>query len=468
MTAPRHVVVCGGGLAGLAAATVLAERGVRVTVVEAERFLGGRAGAWPDHLADGTPFAMERGFHAFFRHYANLRGLMRRVDPTLACLAPMDDYPILGPGGAQESFRGLPKRAPWNVLELVRRTPTLGLGQLARVRPLRAAAMLAYGPHTYERWDRFTAAEYLDSLGFPEEARRMLFDVFSHSFFNPEDRFSAAELLMQFHFYFLGNPEGLIFDTMRVPFSRGLFDPLRAYLEHRGVRFLLGRRVRSVGPPVRLDDGELDADGVVLALNVPGLRAVAEGSTLDEATRRGIDSLEVTWPFAVWRLWLDRPVRGRAPFAGTTGMGILDNVSVYEALEDESRAWAERTGGSVVELHAYAVEPSRTEADLRAELWDALQRLYPETRGARVVEDRFLLRRDCPAFAPGSHALRPTVKTGTPGVVLAGDFVRLEQPSALMERAVASGFLAANTLLEAEAQPVHAPAARGILARWRL
>ena len=41
-------MVIGGGIAGLAAATILAERGVGVTVVEREQFLGGRAGAWTE------------------------------------------------------------------------------------------------------------------------------------------------------------------------------------------------------------------------------------------------------------------------------------------------------------------------------------------------------------------------------------------------------------------------------------
>ena len=33
------------------------------------------------------------------------------------------------------------------------------------------------------------------SLRFPPAARQMLFDVFAHSFFNPEEQYSAAELL---------------------------------------------------------------------------------------------------------------------------------------------------------------------------------------------------------------------------------------------------------------------------------
>ena len=65
----RRVTVVGGGLAGVAAAVVLAERGVTVTLHEASEVLGGRVSSWPDTLSSGESFSMERGFHAFFRQY---------------------------------------------------------------------------------------------------------------------------------------------------------------------------------------------------------------------------------------------------------------------------------------------------------------------------------------------------------------------------------------------------------------
>jgi isorenieratene synthase len=76
---------------------VLAERGARVTLLEPDAELGGRVGAWRDTLADGTSFAMERGFHAFFRQYYNLRALLRRIDPELARLTPVDRLPAARP-----------------------------------------------------------------------------------------------------------------------------------------------------------------------------------------------------------------------------------------------------------------------------------------------------------------------------------------------------------------------------------
>ena len=470
--------VVGGGIAGLAAATILSERGVRVAVLERESFFGGRAGSWPDRLASGEAFHMERGFHAFFRQYYTLRDLLRRVDPDLAELIPLEDYPIHGPEGAIQSFQNLPTSTPANLIDLVRRSPAIGLRDLLRVNKTRALEMLTYdGAKTYARRDSMTAREYLDSLSFPPTARRLFFDVFAHSFFNPEEEMSAAELLMMFHFYFTGNPEGLVFDVSRQPFSKAFWDPLCDYLTERGTEL---RPQTTVTGVARSGDGwrvtvegsaELEADAVVLALPVPAVKEVVGRSEdlTDRAWRRQVESLEVTNPFVVWRIWLDRPVRaGRAPFVGTTGFGLIDNISLYHLFEDESREWVEATGGAVVELHAYAVPHQHDSDEVKADLLGALHRIYPETAEAKILEERYLVMQDCPGFAPGSDRLRPGVQTPYEGLTLAGDFVKLPFPSALMERATASGFLAANTVLAAHgvrSEPVRCVPSRGLLNR---
>ena len=79
------------------------------------------------------------------------------------------------------------------------------------------------------------------------------------------------------------------------------------------------------------------------------------------------------------------------------------------------------------------------------------------------------MRQDCPAFSPGSTASRPRVRTPFEGLAIAGDFVRLPMPSALMERAVASGMLAANELLarwSVRPEPLWSVPRRGVLARF--
>jgi len=330
---------------------------------------------------------------------------------------------------------------------------------------------------TYGNFDEMTAGAYLRSLEFPPDAHQMLFDVFARSFFNPGEDMSGAELLMMFHFYFAGNPEGLIFDVASQPFSTAIWKPLQEYLEKLGVEVRTSASVNRIAKgaekpwSVEVDGEAIEAEHVVLALNVSGLQSVvAESPDLnDTGFRSAIDSLGLTNPFAVWRLWLDKSANAdRKPFVGTTGIGSLDNISLYHLFEDESHEWVEKNGGAVVELHAYGVEPGTTEAAMREDLMQAFLSFYPEFEGANTIDERFLMRGDCPAFAPGSDAIRPDVATAYEGITLAGDFVRMPIPTALMERAVASGYLAANTLLasqDIQPEPIYSVPRRGLLGR---
>jgi isorenieratene synthase len=474
-----RAAVIGGGIAGVAAATTLSERGVAVSVFEREAVLGGRAGGFPKTLSTGETIEMERGFHAFFRQYYNLRALLQRVDPELSMLTPLHEYPILGPDGMVQGFKDLPTRPPFQVMALAWRTPYLRARDLPHVGAAAALEMLRYdAARTYERWDGRSAAEYLDSLAFPESARRMLFDVFSHSFFNPESELSAAELLMMFHFYFLGNPEGLVFDVVRRPLSAAIWSPFERWLTERGVELRLRtpieriERRRGRGFRIFHAGGSTETDLLVLALDVSSLAAVLRASP-DLGLEQILPALRPTSPFAVWRLWFDREARvDRAPFAGTTGIGLLDNISVYERLQDESAAWRDRHGGSVIELHAYAVPSGLSEPAIKKDLLAGLHHFYPELRGAEARDEIFLLRQDCPAFDVGMHATRPSVATGSSDLALAGDFVSVPIPCALMERATVSGTLAANRLLASygvRAAPVRSVPSRGLFAtpRWR-
>ncbi len=464
----RSATVVGGGLAGVSAAIVLAERGVDVELIEASPVLGGRLSAWPDRLADGTEISLERGFHAFFRQYYNIRALMKRWDPTLSSLRPLVDYPLYGPDGAVETFKGLPSRPPLNLIELVRRTPTLGVADLRAIDGEQAAEMLAFdGDDTYARFDSMSAAAYLDSVRFPADARRMLFEVFAHSFFNPETHMSAAEMLMMFHLYFLGTREGICFDVLDESFDAAFWKPAEATLRSLGVTVVVGKPASEISPVS-------DSHGVVLALNTGGLRAVVSANPWmgSPSWRDDIAALKSAPPFVVHRIWFDREVApDRAEFAGTAGFGIIDNISCVHRYQGEARQWARRTGGSVIETHAYAIPESYgrhiDEREVRADLMAQLSACYPETADLKIVDERLIVREDCPAFEPGSWARRPTVSTPTPRLALAGDLVRLPFPSALMERAVSSGMLAANSLLDQwglASEPIWSIPPRGILA----
>lgn len=448
---PR-VAVVGGGIAGLTAATGLAERGVAVEVIEREHYLGGRVGGWTEHH-DGTDLAMNRGFHAFFRQYYNLRALLARLDPRLRMLVPVNDYPLIDAAGRRDSFRGLPRTPPLNAMAFAVRSPTFRLRDFARIDARAAAPLAAVSvPGTYRRLDHIDAATFLEDIRFPEAARHLAFEVFSRSFFADPAKLSAAELATMFHIYFLGSAEGLIFDVPSANYDSALWQPLRSYLEQRHVRFRLGTSVGSIDAANRFavhtdTDEELEVDAVVLATDVAGLQRIVAASRglANGEWRDRIAGLRTAPPFAVHRFWLDRPVSPRRPaFLGTAGHKPLDNISVLDRYEREARAWAGAHHGSVVELHSYALDSAPSGAAALREL----RRICPETAAAQIVHETLLHRSDCPLFAPGGYPHRPTVVTPTPGLLLASDTVRIDLPVALMERAATTGWSAANHLLK--------------------
>ena len=456
LPAVPHVVVIGAGIAGLAAAAGLAERGVSVDVLERQTNLGGRVAGWTEHLDDGTVTTNNRGFHAFFRQYYNLRALLQRSDPGLQRLRAVEDYPLIDGEGRRDTFRGLPQSPPWNALVFALRSPTFRFRDLIRINATAAAPLATVTvPGIYERLDDRNADTFLTDINFPVAARHLAFEVFARSFFARPDRLSAAELAAMFHIYFLGSSEGLVFDVAESNFDTALWNPLGEYLGTKGVKFHTGVSVSSISTGgvkrlrVHTDDGNLiDADGVVLATDVGGLQQIVGASTgLGDADwRHRVAAMEVAPPFMVQRLWLDRPVdAGRPDFLGTGGLEPVDNISVVSNYERQAAEWARAHGGSVVEVHSYSV--SGQEEQLREQMLARLHEIYPETAAAEIVTERILLRQDCPLFSPGSHAIRPSVDTPVPGLMLAGDGIRIDLPVALMERAATTGWTAANRLL---------------------
>ena len=480
--APR-VIVVGGGIAGLAAATGLAERGVRVRLLEAQPTLGGRVRAWPVTLPSGDRVTMSRGFHAFFRQYYNLRALLRRADPALERLVPIADYPLSLADGPTDSFSHIPRTPPWNLIGFVAKSPSFHLADLARVNVSAALDLVNVDfPRTFTELDGVSAADVLDQLHFPDSARHLALEVFARSFFADPREFSGGELVGMFHSYFVGSAEGLLFDVPDDDYDTALWAPLGRYLQARGVEVTTGATVDGLGATadgVRVSSsaGEFEADAVVLAVDVANLRRlVADAPWLGTSDwRERVAELRTAPPFGVARRWLgarigdtpatasvqdeSRPGRnggspagtGMAPFLGTSGYGPLDNVSRLDAFEAGAAGWASKREGTVVEVHGYALTDASDAA--RERLWAEAARIHPDLATAEVLGEQWLVADDCPLVDTSPWQRRPEVVTPDRRVVLAGDLVRCDLPIALMERAATTGWQAANTLLAGWGRP---------------
>lgn len=466
--APR-IAVIGGGLGGLAAASTLAERGLRVTVLESKAYIGGKIGAWPFTLSTGETISISHGFHAFFRHYYNLDAWLTRLGLRHR-FAAIDDYLILDASGRQVSFRE------------VGTTPVLNLLSLARHGVYRFSDVL-FGPArdlmgvfleydartTFARLDHYSLADFHRAAQLPP-GLSLSFRTFARAFFAEDHLVSLAELVKSFHFYYLSHDRGLLYDHPVEDYEPALLAPIRAHLAAHGAELRLATPVHHLE---RTPDGGFSVDGerfdrVVLAADVVGTRAIMGSATGLPAAAARLERLAVGQRYAVLRVYVDRDVRPGLPmFVVTDRERLLDSVTLYHRFEAESAAYVARHGGAVLELHSYAVPDGVADDAVRGLLLEELVRFFPELRGLVVRDAAFQLRRDFTAFHAGLYADRPGTSSGVPGLYYAGDWVKLPFPAMLMEAAFSSGLLAANAILAelgVAGVAVDAVPSRGIMA----
>jgi isorenieratene synthase len=575
----RRVVVVGGGLAGLVAATELAARNFEVTLLERAPELGGKLGGWSVR-ALGEEFPVEHGFHGFFSQYYNLSEVLSAAGVG-DDLVPSSGYPVLFGDRPAERFGNTTRLFPFNMLSVVAQSRSLRLGDFRRDGEALYELMKFDGERTFDRFDGTDFRSFCRDGGINRPMVETVLEPFGKTTLNRLERLSAAEAIRFFHFYFMGNPEGLAFRYTRRDSLSAIITPLRRRFEALGGRVRTGvaverlvrdgarvaRVVLTSGTPAgfavdaatrarvpasgffalprpdgsslflaRRGDGLLALDGRCTHMGCPvapdaatgGFRCPCHNGTFDAegrptggppraplariaidgsdgATPPRADALECDYcvvacevrglqrlleasdflgspvlaqrvrslgeadPYVVLRLWLDKPtLPSRDAFYTTSRFRYTDSLAIYSAFQEPYRSWARRTGGSVVEVHAYAIAPeARAPAStLRAAMLDELQRMLPELAGARVLHEELQQQDNFTRWAPGDHAQRPSTETELANLFLAGDHVRLPAPAALMEGAAMSGRLAANAILSREGVrevPIPTVALRGPL-----
>ncbi|MEO1208742.1 MAG: FAD-dependent oxidoreductase [Cyanobacteria bacterium J06638_20] len=243
---PRQVgrqasaVVIGGGLAGLAAAYELSQRGVAVTLIERSPQLGGKIASW-DIEVNGEPMRMEHGFHGFFPQYYNLFNLVEELE-IRQNFKSLNFYSVVYRDGYKpEVFRPSHSAFPWNVVDLAVASPNrfkwgINLAKLKHLEVFREITGFS-NPATFERLDDRSVAEWVES-DFPRGLYDLYFLPFAKSSLNAPDVMSAGELMQFFHFYFFGNPEGLAFNGTRQDMGRSLVDPIAQTITNNGGRIL--------------------------------------------------------------------------------------------------------------------------------------------------------------------------------------------------------------------------------------
>lgn len=435
MTRRRRLVVCGGGLAGVAAACEGALLGAQVTLVERRPFLGGRAFSFTEPR---TGREIDNGQHVFLGCCAAYRGLLRLLGTERhTTLQRRLDAPVRDRAGRRGALRASALPAPLHLGLSFAAYPHLGAAE--RARALRALAALAAVRDGDPELDRVSFAEWLAAHGQGKGAIDRFWDLIVLPTCNDRSaRVSAAIAAFVLREGFLRTATGSAIGWSRVGLTR-LVDPAarRLLAAHDG-QVVSGRQVVEAGPGgVLLSDGErLETDAVVLALPPERARTVAPAA-LPEDPGLGAS------PIVNVHVWYDRPVM-EEPFTA-----VLDSPAQWifnrRAMDGDTSA-GQHLAVSISGAHR---EIGVSRGALAEELIAELAALMPAARGARVEAWAVVKEpRATFAAAPGQAARRPGAHTALEGVALAGAWTDTGWP-ATMEGAVRSGIRAARAALTA-------------------
>ncbi|MBD2167489.1 FAD-dependent oxidoreductase [Calothrix membranacea FACHB-236] len=570
----KSVVVIGGGLAGLACAYELSQRGFAVTLLEKSPQLGGKIASWQIE-AVGEKFMMEHGFHGFFPQYYNLNGLVTELG-IKDHFQSLNFYAVVYRDRKYkpEIFRPSRSAFPWNIIDLAIASPNrlqwgINLVNFKHLQVFQAITGFEREKN-YQRFDNISVAEWVESE-FPRGLYDLYFLPFAKSSLNAPDLMSVGELMQFFHFYFFGNPEGLAFNGTKDDMGTSLVQPIAKAILSKGGKIITGATVSEIaavegkvdslkyfvggnnnnvpfwvkrnsvvadekieyfgaadevfaanvgskeaisltcthqgctvkkaddgkfhcpchgavfaadgkvlkGPAqrdlakfkiVQKQDTELQliaanqessspetitADYYVFATDVPGVQQLFKrmNGNVDEKVRSQVANLSIADPFAVCRFWFDRDFEWeQSNFTSLSGYQLTDSITLYHRIQAQFIDWAKRTGGSVVELHAYCYKEKEfpTQEALLTTFEQELYEIVPELQQAKILHRELVNQHNFSGYPPNSYAERPETSTDIANLIFAGDWVKMPFPCGLMERAVSSGLLAANEIVSRE------------------
>ena len=424
-----HIAIIGGGWAGLAAGVALADAGVRVTVFEASKSLGGRARRVE---VDGR--SLDNGLHILIGAYRDTLALMQRVAPGITTFRRLPLTLEIA-----DRFRLACPRlpAPLHLLAGLATARGLGLGD----RMAAARLMLGQRLGGFRGRAGETVAALLERLRQPPRNREFLWHPLCIAALNTPPETADAQVFLNVIRDGLDGPAGAS-DLVLPAIDLGAMfpEPAAAFIAARDGEVRTACAVKSVerGSDAFIVQSATGEDtfthvicatdparGATLLEGLPGLAALA-------GTLGGLRYL----PIVSIYLQYAPTVRLPTPMVGFRG-GPAQWAFDRGALCAQS--------GLIGTVASAATDIDRTPAAALAAAVDAQLRRHfhdlPVPEWHQVITER----RATFACVPGMP--RPPQRTDMPRFYLAGDYTRSEYPATL-EAAVRSGLACAHAVLE--------------------
>ena len=436
---PRHVVVLGGGFAGLRAAVSLADAGFRVTVLESRNSLGGRARSFAD---PATGEVVDNGQHLFLSGYHRTLSFLDRLG-TREKVVFQDRLRVrfADPGGSGGLLDCPSLPPPFHLIGGLLGLRGMPLSDKLRLMNIWKGLREPDGAaETVDQW--------LARAGQGEESRRLFWGPLTIAALNEDPAKASAEGLKQVLRRMMGGPWT---DARLGMAAVGLSDlyggQARKIIEEKGGQVHLnrsaagfqfeGNKVRGV----RLADGTvLEADAVISSLPPGALLKLLTGSTgytvpgtLVQDLRKFSNS-----PILSVNLWLSRPVTEElfVALVGCRFQWFFNKQAILKLAGLEA-------GYVSLIISAAADFLDRTNEELVQMAMTDLKACFPVDSAVTLIRSQVVRERDATvSLTPETEPLRPGPKTPLANLFLAGDWTATGLP-ATIESAILSGEQAA-------------------------
>ena len=439
----RSVAVLGGGLAGLSAGRRLSEHGLKVTLVEARRFLGGRAFSFYDDQVD---WEIDNGQHVFMgccSYYVDYLSWAGTLEQAYLQRRLRTEVILDGRSGVISST---PWLGPLHLLPSFLRYPHLSFIEKLRAVSALIRMKLTDRRKLKERLDGETAYDWLRRHGQSEHAIDNLWNLIILPMLNDDVRDVSADMaLMVFQEGLLKSPGYAAIGLSRVGLTSLAGTPAQSKLEGAGDEVMLGRPVRSV----RVEGGRvtsvevaggpsIEADAYVSALPFDVLLRVLPEEVASSEFFSKAAGLSFA-PIVGIHLWYDRKVMDQdfVVFLNSPVQFVFNK----SAIQGDNGYAGQYLCISLSGAWEFA---GMTRDELRDLFSEEMARLLPRAQGATI--ERFLAVKQQQATfrpVPGSAAYRLPHRTPIENLFLAGDWTDVGWPST-MEGAVRSGVFAAD------------------------
>jgi hydroxysqualene dehydroxylase len=411
---PRAFVI-GAGIAGLAAATRLAEQGVAVTLYEAAGQAGGRCRSYYDPTLDQT---IDNGNHLVLSGNKAVHRYLRRIEP---------EGRLTGPGRAYFPFTDLKTSARW-ILKL-NRSP-LPWWLAARGRRVPGTSARGYLPYAKLMFAG-RKAHIADVVPIKGVVWERLMRPFLLAALNTDPETASAQLAGQVIRESLARGGYACRPRIATPNLSSVFiDPALSFLERKGAKVELGKRLRTLvfGAPAVL---ALEFPDMTVPLNAGDMVVLAVPPFV---AKEFLPHLTVPTEF---RAIVNGHFHFPAPAGAPPILGVINGTAEW-IFSFEDRISVTVSGADAI--------VDRDRGELARLLWRDV------TAALRITEDlpRWQIvkeKRATFAATPEQDMKRPSTKTACRNLFLAGDWTDTGLPATL-EGAVRSGEAAAALALK--------------------